>query len=387
MREEKIRIQDAKFMIQPAQPSKTITSKRVTLLAGLSVLGGLVIGGLGFSLSALSRLVSCQNVPTQSLTRQILADSDFHPDQEQELARVTNRYCGGLDLILFFPLLLAVAEAGAMVWVIRKGKVANLLVVMSFSALSGLILYGTYHGLQYLSFRQEVAKYIVQKIAQDQPVKINQKVDQFLKRETGITGFWGYLKFEAQVGIVVVGGWDQSSHLEVKNAIAWRWWLLDLALIQVGAGLGAYEVTRKPFCKNCQDWYSQQEFVGFVESDSAEVLLYLLKSNQLAKAGELICQVLQPEGGLQLLLPEGCVQVLKQGYVQVLKPQADLDNVIGRRLGVYVEHCPHGYCCDCIISVSLITLTAKGAIANQEVWRRVLSPSQEAAFWQGMGSS
>ncbi len=369
-------------MTQTDQPSNTITIKGIKWLAGFSVVSGLALGGLGVAISGLSRWVYCQNLPSHSLTLQFSEKSSVITSQDQELKGLTNRSCGGPELIVALPWLLAVTQAGIVGWTIRKRNVTSPLVSLGFSTLSGLVVSGTYHGIEYLNFRQEVSRSITEEIGQHQSINANQIVDQILKRETGMTGFWGYLKFEAQEGIMVVSAARKNSPVQIKGSVAWRWWLLDLALIQVGGGLTAYEVSRSPFCKTCKKWYKKKQFVGFVEPDFAEEFLYLLDHYHFNKAGQLVYQVLKPSGYSLLLMPEGCLQVFNQGAVQILRPQPDLDDFRGRRLGVYLQHCSYCNSCDSILTISQITLTAKGAIPGKHIFKQVLSPTQEDEFMQ-----
>ena len=290
------------------QPSKVLRSEDLRLLTVSSVLTGLIVGGIGFAISGL------------------------------------------INIIIFFPILMGAFGGAAIARVIEKGKVRNPTLAIAFSALTGLIIYGTLNYGDYLAFRQRASQKIAKEFPQVDQVTTNQLTDRFLREETGLTGFLGYLKCSAQQGIQIVEiGGGGGSLVRLNEAFTWLYWLIELGLIGSTAIAIARPAASEPFCENCQQWYGDKQWLGSVDFNRADNLLNLLETESLTHAGELV-------NGKQVLprpIP---------------------------RLDIYLQRCPSCQISDSVIVINKISLASNRKVQSETILTGMLSSRQKADF-------
>ncbi len=293
------------------QPTKVIRSEDIQLLTLSSVLTGLIVGGLAF---AISRFVY---------------------------------------IIIGFPIFMGALGGAAIARAIEKGKVRNPSLAIAFSALSGVIIYGTLKYGNYLAFRQNVFKEIDKEFAQVDQVTANQLTDRFLQEKTGVTGFWGYLKYSAQQGGQIIIISHPSEAIRLNETFTWLYWLLELGLIEGTAIAIAHSAASEPFCESCQKWYGDKQWIGSVESNSANNFLNILESKNFTHAGEFV-------DGRQI-------------------PRRSVP-----RLDVYLQRCPSCQISDCVLMVSKISLASGRKVQSKQILTGMLSPVEKLDFVQSV---
>ncbi len=259
---------------------------------------------------------------------------------------VTGAVTAGITQLIYlfflFPLVMGGAGGTAVAWGIKKGKVRNPIIGGVFAAATGLFIYAAMNYANYLFFRQEISKAIVNEIRTstsnepEQVDNIDQIIDKFIKDYSGESGFLGYLKFLANQGVKLTRG---SSKIEFagENA-AYINWSLEIFIIESTAIWLAVKAANRPFCEEANDWYGEEKLRGTATLDSQENLLNLLKSDDFSRAGVLVSQKDLPLPRLDIFLQEppesnpaakfsDSILVVKKTYLNS-KKQAEFKNII-----------------------------------------------------------
>ena len=168
-------------------------------------------------------------------------------------------------VVLVFPLLMGATAGGLAFAATYGGKIRNPLLTILSGLLGGLCIYGTTHGLDYWQFRQEAIAELSSPSPNDADVPRSDStaiVDQFLQEQTGDAGFVGYLKFTAQRGVTI--GRFSGTGINLGETGTWIYWLVELGLIEVVAGVLAYGAASQVFCEKCDRWYANGTAIGGV---------------------------------------------------------------------------------------------------------------------------
>src|SRR5260221_2378954 len=163
-------------------------------------------------------------------------------------------------LIILMPLLMAAAGGWVMVQAIKMGKVRSRSTALIFGVLIGLIIYGTYRYGEYVIVGRPAIKQVFVDKAKELGVtdqlndaKIEELIDEGLKKQTGQTGIIGYTILKAQVGEQVrFGGSANSSssgiNFTLPEPLNWLYWVIELVVVAGGVGMRAAIVAAEAYC-------------------------------------------------------------------------------------------------------------------------------------------
>ena len=295
--------------MKPYQPSNKVTSTGLKWLLLSSVIGGLGIG-------ALTHVIS-----------------------------LSVGY-----LIVAFPLAMGLTGGKVMGAAIRQGKVRNPAIATLFGVLTGLLMYGSLQGARYWQFKLSASEEITKELEAASGNQSNNIIDTFLQEKTGSKGFVGYLKHNAQQG-VIIAPLDGKETTNLGETGTWIYWLIELATIDITIAAIAYSTAKNPFCENCDQWYKHQEHIGIVNPQCSENFLNLLQNDRFGEAGKL------------------------------LDP---LQAIHAANLKVYVQRCPGCKFSDPILNVSSISKDLSGNPKLKQVAQGVLSLSQYNKFHEAV---
>ncbi|HVO43060.1 MAG TPA: hypothetical protein VMT34_10570 [Aggregatilineales bacterium] len=188
-------------------------------------------------------------------------------------------------LVMLFPLLMGIVAGGVTGLVVKSSKIRNPLVAALFGLLAGVGVYGVYHVGRYILFRQTT----IQQIASENSVSQTEAdvaFDQVLKKETGTTGFIGFMKYRADAGISIVptSSIDTSGTISFSGQGVYIYWGLELLAIALISGTMASQQARQPFCENCNSWYTGKGVIGSVERKQSRQFVKLLKRGEFGQA-------------------------------------------------------------------------------------------------------
>ena len=192
-------------------------------------------------------------------------------------------------LIYVFPILMAAAGGGLLGLVVRIGKVRSPMIAVLFGILIAVAMYGVYMYGHYYLKRQNAVNTAVSSGQVSSADEANTNIDENLQLKYGAPGFIGYLKSIVDNGIII---YDVSSTTStastnstpIKGILVYLFWASELLIMVIGAAYYASVQARKPFCENCNSWYTGNARIGSVDRKSSKNLVQLLKNKQFAEA-------------------------------------------------------------------------------------------------------
>ena len=201
-------------------------------------------------------------------------------------------------LAFLFPIITGVTAALILGDAIKRSKIRSKPLIIFLSVVMGLVVYGTYHTVDYRIFRTKATSNFVAK-ANKESTLTNQEafdlskiiVDYGLKEETGQDGFMGYMLLKAKIG-VSIGKVFRSNDLNLGSFFTWVYWLIEFGLITAFILMSTTkEVNPELFCEKCQDWITPKEHLGGTdEEDRFQDLQDFIQQKNFAKAGKLLKQ-------------------------------------------------------------------------------------------------
>lgn len=254
------------------------------------------------------------------------------------------------DLLIIFPLLMGLAGGAAVASAISTGKVRNVLVAIFFSLLIGVITYGSTHYVDYIFFQHEVRTELLDKVAPEKAgaadTFVNAFTDMMLEKETGSTGFPGYMKLVAKNGVKIGhAGSDMSSKKPMLTGVGvWILWAVEL-LLCLGAGLAlAIPAANKPFCENCEAWYQDEVLARYATDTQSTALLAALNNGDFSAASALLSTI-------------------------------DVTDI--PRLELYLQHCPRCQSNYTMLILKRLTMNKKNETNRSELVTGLITPAEE----------
>lgn len=210
------------------------------------------------------------------------------------LAGIAVAIVGSLFYIVFlFPVGMGFAGGNILKLGVRLAKIKKISQVLLLSILVTVSIYGTYHYVKYITFR---AQAFVEMLPRLTEVSREKKVDAAsilldyaLVKETGHSGFIGYMLYKAQKG-VSLGHVTSSQGVNLGPVLTWGYWLLEFGIIfWVAMSFGRQE-TQAPVCEVCGSRLGKEKHLGGTTPANESLLLDLVRSRQFVELGKLIEQ-------------------------------------------------------------------------------------------------
>jgi hypothetical protein len=168
-------------------------------------------------------------------------------------------------LIIIFPIGIGSLGGAIGKWAVRSGKVRNPLVASLFGLLTGLTIFGTLRGLEFVESRRQIyqPQAVGNIVAANQTPRSDQK----------------------GLGVVRIGRYNIKNMGETGTKI---YWLVELAIISYLAISIPRAMAAEAFCESSNDWYHRRTRLGNVNPEERDRFLVLIKIPHLPEAGTLI---------------------------------------------------------------------------------------------------
>ncbi|MEP7137672.1 MAG: hypothetical protein ABI904_22330 [Chloroflexota bacterium] len=175
-------------------------------------------------------------------------------------------------LIFIFPVIMGVVGGRIITENVKYTKTRNVSVVMFSSILTAIVLYVAFHYMRYMGLWVATALQAFGDFS-DKSLKAGRVVVEYaLKKETGRSGFIGYMFYKAQQG-VSIGRIFSSSKLNLGPIFTWVYWLIEVGVIGFITFNTSKQILKKPFCENCNSWYTEKKHIGGIPvTKEAEIL-------------------------------------------------------------------------------------------------------------------
>jgi hypothetical protein len=178
-------------------------------------------------------------------------------------------------LIIIFPIGMGSLGGAIGKWAVQSGKVRNPLVASLFGLLTGLTIFGTLRGLEFVESRSQISQIqaVGNSVAANKTLTPDQK----------------------GLGVVRIGRYNIKNMGETGTKI---YWLIELAIISYLAISIPRAMATEAFCESSNDWYHRRTRLGNVEPEETNEFLVLIKIPHLPEAVTLInTHIKQVEAG------------------------------------------------------------------------------------------
>ena len=200
-------------------------------------------------------------------------------------------------LVFLFPIIIGFVGAYFLKDAVKRCRIRSNTVTLVLSVLMGLVIYGTYHISNYITFQGEMTIAFVQKMEADsdtpsmtgeESIAVGRAFTNYaLKEETGQSGFLGYMLYKANRGISI-GKVYSSNRLKLGSIFTWIYWLVELGLIIGIMYTSTKNKETDALCENCQDWITPKEHLGGVEEDDFQSLQDFIAAKNFSAARKLL---------------------------------------------------------------------------------------------------
>ncbi len=196
-----------------------------------------------------------------------------------------------LYIIILFPLGMGFIGGSLVKLGVRLAKIRKISQVVFLSILVTVSIYGTYHYAKYIYFRAQAFVALspkLSKVSDDKKVDTASiLVDYALVKETGHSGFIGYMFYKAQQG-VSLGRATSSTSVNLGPILTWVFWLLEFGIIFWVARSIAKQEIQVPVCEVCGSRLGKEKHLGGTTPSNESRLLDLIHSKQFVELGKMI---------------------------------------------------------------------------------------------------
>ncbi len=191
-------------------------------------------------------------------------------------------------LIVIFPLVAGAVSGFALSKAINAGKLRNGAVAGLLALVAAIVLVGTYHFAKYqLELKDDARQFLISKNLPVIDKAVDETTDEYLKSETGATGFVGFLQLEAQQGISITRS-SSSNGLELRGVWYWIYSAVEFGVVLFVIAALAWAAAAEPFNEAQQQWYGSAQVILTAPGANAKPLETALKSGAFEEAGTLL---------------------------------------------------------------------------------------------------
>lgn len=188
-------------------------------------------------------------------------------------------------IVFIYPIIMGINSGKATVGVIRRTKLRTISPLVLLSALSTLVIYGSYHYCRYLGFQIGASLEIFEGLSEATDrgnFGVTETfLDYALEEETGHSGFVGYILYTAKEG-VSIGRITRSSSFNLGPVLTWLYWLLELGIIFGLTMQKGKRMISVAFCESCGNWVSGEKHLGGTTFANESFLLSLIRQKDFA---------------------------------------------------------------------------------------------------------
>jgi hypothetical protein len=196
--------------------------------------------------------------------------------------------------IFVFPLVIGGASMIAYYRLLQFAKVRHSLITALMGFVMGTCVAASFYGIPYLVLRNNFVIDAQEKYQVDAQTA-SKGFDTALMKETGSSGFVGFMKLRAREGdkytnyIVVNSLPIHEFGFTLKSTWAWIYWIVEVFLIALPIAWIGFDVGKRAFNQSANDWYNPlPKQIGSTSLESKEKLFALLQANDLQGISELM---------------------------------------------------------------------------------------------------
>lgn len=187
-------------------------------------------------------------------------------------------------LIILFPLIMGIIGGNIISENAKYTKIRSSLFITVVSVLMVIALFFAFHYMRYTIFWAVAALQTFGDFSDKSLEAGKVVVDYALEKDTGHSGFIGYMLYKAQQG-VSIGRIFRSNRLNLGPIFTWVYWLIEVVVIGFMTISKGKSILKKRFCEDCNSWYTEKEHIGGVSISKETEVLNLIKQKDFASVG------------------------------------------------------------------------------------------------------
>jgi hypothetical protein len=195
-----------------------------------------------------------------------------------------------LYIVILFPVVMGVLGGLLNLLVIGRGKVRCSLTATILGFCTGIVIFGAYLYPGYWLYRANYLGWENNSDLQEQTAN-EEEFQRSLRDKTGSTGFWGFLRNEANSGLMILGSRTylaEGSRLQIKGAGVWLNWLLELVIIcSITISLARWRVFW-PFSELSDRWFNRATRLGTINQSDVAQAQAILNEGRLVEFIDLV---------------------------------------------------------------------------------------------------
>jgi len=152
-------------------------------------------------------------------------------------------------------------------------------------------MYGSYHYCRYLGFQLRASVEIFEGFSAATEAEnlgaTKTFLDYALEEETGHSGFFGYILYEAKQG-VSIGRLTRSSSVNLGPVLTWLYWLIEFGIILGLTIQKGWKLIHTAFCESCGNRFGSEKHLGGTMAANESLVLDLIRRKDFSELGKLM---------------------------------------------------------------------------------------------------
>lgn len=203
-------------------------------------------------------------------------------------------YCIGLGfgiagtffyLIFIFPIVIGLLGGSLITDVAKYTKTRNLSLILTTCILTAIVLYGSMFYTRFIGLQITTSLQAFGGVSNENLKDAKVFVDYALEKETGYSGFVGYVLYKANQG-VSIGKVFRSNALNLGPIFTWLYWLIELGVITFIMFHKSKGISTKLLCESCNSWYAEKRHIGGIPAAKEIDVLNLIKLKDYSNVGQ-----------------------------------------------------------------------------------------------------
>jgi hypothetical protein len=194
-------------------------------------------------------------------------------------------------IVFLVPLVMGINNGKMIVDAIQRAKIRTTSQLVFLSVLSAVAMYGMFHYTRYLGFQikasMEIFSGLDEATEQENLQVTNTILDHVWEEETGHSGFFGYILYEAKEG-ATIGRLFRSNSFNLGAVLTWLYWLMEFGIILGVTLQKGKKAMGRSFCEACGNWHGSEKHLGGTAFANESVLLNLIQQKDFTGLGTLI---------------------------------------------------------------------------------------------------
>jgi hypothetical protein len=205
-------------------------------------------------------------------------------------------YCIGLGfgiagtffyLIFIFPIVIGLLSGSLITDVAKYTKTRNPSLILITCILTAIVLYGSMFYTRFLGLQVTTSLQAFGGLSDESLKDAKVFVDYALEKETGHSGFVGYVLYKANQG-VSIGKVFRSNSLNLGPIFTWVYWLLEFGVITFVMFYRSKGISTKLLCESCNSWYAEKRHIGGIPATKEVDVLNSIKLKDYGNAGQVL---------------------------------------------------------------------------------------------------